>query len=70
MAGMQFNAQTSSGQTVMVTVTAVEGEEIVVDGNHPLAGVTLHFEVELVEVRDATDEELVSGQVSGPMDAE
>ena len=63
-AGMQFKAQTSSGQAVMVTVTAVEGEEIIVDGNHPLAGVALHFEVELLEIRDATDEELMNGQVS------
>ena len=67
-AGMRFNAQSSSGQTVTVTVTAVEAEEIVVDGNHPLAGVALHFEVELLDIRDATDEELQNGHAFGPMD--
>ena len=69
-AGMRFNAQTSTGQAVAVTVTAVEGDEIVVDGNHPLAGVALHFEVMLVEIREATDEELKVGQSLGPVEAE
>jgi len=61
--GMQFNAQASSGRPVTVTVTAIEGDEITVDGNHPLAGVTLHFEVELVDVREASPEELNNGHV-------
>ena len=68
--GMRFNAQSSTGQTVTVTVTATEGDEIVVDGNHPLAGVALHFEVELVDIRDATDEELTQGHAFGPADSE
>ena len=69
-AGMKFNAQTSTGQSVMVTVTAVEGEEIIVDGNHPLAGVALHFEVELLEVRDATEDELKTGHTFGTENTE
>ena len=64
--GMQFNAQSASGQPVMVTVTAIEGDDVTIDGNHPLAGVTLHFEVELVGTREASPEELEHGHVHGP----
>jgi FKBP-type peptidyl-prolyl cis-trans isomerase SlyD len=61
---MQFHAQTDYGMQI-VTVAAVEGEEITVDGNHPLAGQTLHFEVEVVDVRTASKEELEHGHVHG-----
>ena len=64
-AGMQFRAETEDGHHI-VTVTAVEGDEVTVDGNHPLAGETLNFDVTIVEVRDATPEELEHGQVHGP----
>ncbi|WP_297922934.1 peptidylprolyl isomerase [uncultured Agitococcus sp.] len=63
-AGMQFHAQTDYGMQI-VTVAAVEGEDITVDGNHPLAGQTLHFEVEVVDVRAASKEELEHGHVHG-----
>jgi FKBP-type peptidyl-prolyl cis-trans isomerase SlyD len=63
--GMQFHAQTSQGMSV-VTVTNVEGDQVTIDGNHPLAGVTLNFEVDVLEVRDATEEELEHGHVHGP----
>lgn len=62
--GMQFHAQTDAGMQV-ITVTAVEGDEVTIDGNHPLAGETLHFDVEIVEVRDASSEELDHGHVHG-----
>ena len=68
--GMQFNARSGDGQPLTVMVTAVEGEEVVVDGNHPLAGMTLHFEVELLDVRDASEEELQHGHVHQPDDPE
>lgn len=58
--GMQFRADEDGGGDV-VTVVAVEGENITLDGNHPLAGVTLHFEVKVMGVRDATAEELAHG---------
>lgn len=62
--GMQFQAQ--SGQGVMVvTVAAVDADTVTVDGNHPLAGVPLHFAVEVAEVRTATAEELQHGHVHG-----
>src|SRR5512143_3647631 len=49
----------------VVTVVAIDGDEVTLDANHPLAGQTLYFEVELVAVREATREELPnSGQAS------
>lgn len=62
--GMQFEVETDQGDLV-VTVTKVEGDEITVDGNHPLAGVDLNFEVKIKEVRNATAEELAHGHVHG-----
>ena len=63
--GMQFNAQTNQGMSV-VTVTNVEGDQVTIDGNHPLAGETLNFDVKILEVRDATADELEHGHVHGP----
>lgn len=63
--GMQFHAQTQAGVQV-VTVTKVEGDQVTIDGNHPLAGETLNFEVEVLDVREATAEELDHGHVHGP----
>jgi FKBP-type peptidyl-prolyl cis-trans isomerase SlyD len=60
--GMRF--QTNQGG--VVTVTNVGLESITVDANHPLAGVELNFAVEVVEVRNATSEELSHGHVHGP----
>jgi len=65
-AGMQFNAQGPDGQAVTVTVKSVDGDTIVVDGNHPLAGVILNFEVIVMDIRDASAEELEHGHVHGP----
>lgn len=63
--GMQFQAQTEQGMQ-LVTVVAVENDEVVLDGNHPLAGQTLCFDVEVAHIRDATEEELDHGHVHGP----
>jgi FKBP-type peptidyl-prolyl cis-trans isomerase SlyD len=62
--GMQFQAQTPEGMRLF-TVTAVVGDMVTLDGNHPLADKTLHFDVEIVEVREATAEELEHGHVHG-----
>lgn len=62
--GMQFMAQTPWGEQP-VTVVKVEGENITLDGNHPLAGQVLNFDVEVVEVRAASAEELDHGHVHG-----
>jgi FKBP-type peptidyl-prolyl cis-trans isomerase SlyD len=62
--GMQFRADSDQGQR-LVTVTEVEGEEVTIDANHPLAGERLNFAVEVDEIRPATDEELNHGHVHG-----
>jgi FKBP-type peptidyl-prolyl cis-trans isomerase SlyD len=62
--GMQFqtsNEDGSDGETI--TVVSVENDEVTIDGNHTLAGVTLHFAVDIIEVREATAEELEHGHV-------
>ncbi len=59
--GMQFQAQTDAG-TRVVTVVEVNDEQVTVDGNHPLAGVTLHFDVHIAHVREATEDEIQAGQ--------
>jgi len=63
--GMQFQAQSNHGPRT-VTITKIVGDAITVDGNHPLAGQHLNFDVEITEVRAATDEELSHGHVHGP----
>ena len=60
--GMQFHAEGPGGAQV-ITITLVEGDDITIDANHPLAGKTLHFEVSIEGVRDATAEEIDHGHV-------
>ena len=62
--GMQFQANSPQGPMV-VTVMEVTDTHVVVDGNHPLAGVVLNFKVEVKEVRDASAEELEHKHVHG-----
>ena len=63
--GMEFQAQTPQGP-MSVAIAKIDGDEVTVDGNHPLAGQTLHFAIEVTEVRDASLEELTHGHVHGP----
>lgn len=64
--GMQFHAGNPDGTGVqVVTITSLEGDAVTIDANHPLAGVTLNFDVTVREVRDATAEELDHGHVHG-----
>ena len=63
--GMRFTAQTEQGAR-QVVVTRIAGDMVTVDGNHPLAGQSLNFDVEITEVREATAEELTHGHVHGP----
>ena len=55
--GMSFRATTPEGEQSVIIIETTE-DEVVVDGNHPLAGIPLTFDVEVVDVRDATEEEL------------
>lgn len=61
--GMNFQAQDPSGHTRNIVVKEVSNDSITVDGNHPLAGVTLNFDVNVVGVREATPEEIAHGHV-------
>ena len=63
--GMQFETQGPNGDELVI-ITAVSGEEVTVDANHPLAGKTLHFEVNIEQVRDATLEEVEHGHAHDP----
>lgn len=63
--GMMLHAETEQGP-VPLWVTGVADEQVTVDGNHPLAGKTLNFEVSIKDVRAATPEELTHGHVHGP----
>lgn len=63
--GMQFTAQGKSGSRV-VTVVGVDDSNVTIDANHPLAGQTLNFDVKVVDVRDATSEEISHGHAHGP----
>ncbi len=62
--GMQFQAQSPDG-IQLVTVIDIDGDEVILDGNHPMAGITLHFDVEVTDIREATREELEHGHVHG-----
>lgn len=62
--GQQFQMNSENGP-VLITVVDVKDEEVVVDTNHPLAGETLNFEVEVMKVRDASAEEIEHGHVHG-----
>jgi FKBP-type peptidyl-prolyl cis-trans isomerase SlyD len=62
--GMQFHSVSEEGMRV-VTVTGVAQETVTIDANHPLAGETLNFAVKVMDVRDASAEELEHGHVHG-----
>jgi FKBP-type peptidyl-prolyl cis-trans isomerase SlyD len=63
--GMMLQASGPEGASV-VTVAEVTETEIVIDGNHPMAGKDLFFTIRIAEVRDATAEELSHGHIHGP----
>ncbi len=64
--GIRLQARTPNGDVQILTVTHVEGDQVTVDGNHPLAGENLTFDVTVRDVRDATEEELAHGHAHGP----
>lgn len=63
--GMQFHASAPDGGMQIVTIRDIDGEDVTVDGNHPLAGQRLNFEVEVKDVREATGEEIEHGHAHG-----
>jgi FKBP-type peptidyl-prolyl cis-trans isomerase SlyD len=64
--GTQFRAEGPNSAARLITIVSVDGDTVRIDANHPLAGQTLHFDVKVVSVRDATTEELSHGHVHGP----
>ncbi len=66
VAGMQVIAHDDSGRQIPFFITGISEETITVDPNHPLAGETLHFEVTVESLRDASDEEIAHGHPHGP----
>ncbi|VAX17413.1 FKBP-type peptidyl-prolyl cis-trans isomerase SlyD [hydrothermal vent metagenome] len=67
--GMSFQAQ-GDGGPIIVTVTKIEDDQITIDGNHPLSDMALTFDVEIKDVRDATEEEIAHGHIHGAEDHE
>jgi FKBP-type peptidyl-prolyl cis-trans isomerase SlyD len=65
--GLRLHAQTAQGPQA-VTVTQILGDMVTLDGNHALAGKNLHFDIEIIDVRAPTQEELDHGHVHGPGD--
>ena len=64
--GQEFYAAGPNGEHITVTIREVKDNEVVVDANHPLAGETLHFDVKIMDIRDASAEEMEHGHVHGP----
>jgi len=63
--GLPLYGQGEGGETIQVVVKEVKDNSVIIDYNHPLAGKDLVFDVKIESVRDATDDELISGQVGG-----
>jgi len=63
--GVRFQMPTEQGVTI-ATIVSIEEKDVTVDLNHPLADVTLNFAIEVVSVREATEEEMSHGHVHGP----
>jgi FKBP-type peptidyl-prolyl cis-trans isomerase SlyD len=63
--GARLEAQNASGESMTFVVTGIENGKLTVDANHPLAGQTVQFTITVRDVRDATPEELRSGQLAG-----
>ena len=64
--GMQFMMQSEEGYRRPFVVTSVKDGMVEIDGNHPLAGETLFFKIEITDIREATEEELQHGHAHGP----
>jgi len=64
--GMEFEAEMPDEEELQyVRITEIDGDNVTVDGNHPLAGMRLHFDVTVEDIREATEEELEHGHVHG-----
>jgi len=64
--GMQFFAETADGSPLALWIVDMDEDKVMVDANHPLADATLHFDIEVVAIREATEDELAHGHPHGP----
>ncbi|MFT4754829.1 MAG: FKBP-type peptidyl-prolyl cis-trans isomerase SlyD [Salibacteraceae bacterium] len=64
--GMQVQIDTGEEGTAIATLTKIEGDDVTLDLNHPLSDIELHFDVDIIELREATEDELAHGHVHGP----
>jgi len=63
--GTELTGEHGDGKKYAFIIVEIKGDDIYMDGNHPWAGKTVHFSVEVMEIRDATTEELKHGHVHG-----
>lgn len=59
--GMSFQVGDDNGQTLILNIVEIKENEVILDGNHPLAGINLIFDIEVVNIRQASEEELKLG---------
>lgn len=64
--GMRFHAHGADGSDMSIMIAKIDGSNVHIDGNHPLAGQTLFFDVEVMSARDATADEILHGHAHGP----
>ncbi len=64
--GMELQVKTNDGSPLVMTIVDLSDETVVLDGNHPLAGMTLNFAIQVRNIREATQEEISHGHVHGP----
>ena len=64
--GMQFMAEGPNNTHAPIWIAGIEGDQVFVDSQHPLAGATLNFDVEVISIRPATEDELNHGHPHGP----
>lgn len=60
---MRFQLDTPDGETLVFQLTELNGDHVTIDGNHPLAGVALNFEIQIVDIRDASQDEITHGHM-------
>lgn len=61
--GMKFQTQGADGEVISAMIKEIKDDQVMLDGNHPLAGYVVHFNLEVLRVREATEDEILSGQV-------
>lgn len=65
--GMKFQTQGPNGDAIAVIVKEIKEERALIDGNHPLAGLVLRFDLRIIRVREATAQEMATGQVNNTL---